>query len=228
MKVAGVHKVSLIDYPDRIAATIFLAGCNFDCGYCHNRWMIREDEVAGAITLEALVDWLGTRIGLLDGVCLSGGEPTLHGAVVEFARCIKSMGFAVKLDTNGARPAMLARLLQDGLLDYVAMDLKAPLDARYDKVAGVHVAIHALEESLGLLRAGGVSYELRTTIGPQLTPEDLIEMAHAVQPDEAWFLQPFEATEGVREKGPALALVEIEALYPTLQAIATGARLRGA
>lgn len=227
MKVAGLQKVSLIDYPGKIAATVFLAGCNLDCGYCHNRWMIREAEVTAALSLEALLDWLATRVGLLDGVCLSGGEPTLHEALPDLAGRIKALGFAIKLDTNGTHPDMLRSLLTEGLLDYVAMDLKAPLDARYHKVAGVRVDIATLQAGLSLLRSGTVGYELRTTVGPQLAQDDLLDVARSTQPNEAWYLQPFLAAEGVRESGPVLGPAELEALLPALRAVAPGARLRG-
>jgi len=227
MKIAGLQKVSLLDYPDKIAATVFLAGCNLDCGYCHNRWMLSEAEVEAALSTEALLVWLGTRVGLLDGVCLSGGEPTLHEALPDLARRIKALGFAVKLDTNGTRPAMLSRLLVEGLLDYVALDIKAPLDARYHLVTGTSVDLTALRDSLGLLRGGGVTYELRTTVGPRLAEEDLVALASIMLPQEAWYLQPFWAAEGVRERGPALELAQLEALLPALQAVAPGTRLRG-
>lgn len=228
MKIAGLQKVSLLDYPDRIAATVFLAGCNLDCGYCHNRWMLREAEVEPALSVEALLAWLQTRVGLLDGVCVSGGEPTLHEALPDLARRIKSLGFAVKLDTNGTRPTMLGRLLAEHLLDYVALDLKAPLDSRYHLVTGVIVDLTAVRESLSLLRAGDVTYELRTTVGPRLTAKDLADLAAMVLPREDWYLQPFLAAEGVRERGPALHPEQLAALLPNLQAVAPGAKLRGA
>lgn len=227
MKVAGLQKVSLLDYPDKIAATVFLAGCNLDCGYCYNRWMLREAEVEAALSVEVLLGWLETRVGLLDGVCLSGGEPTLQEALPDLARRIKSLGLALKLDTNGTRSAMLHRLLAEDLLDYVALDLKAPLDARYHLVAGVSVDLAALQESLSLLRAGDVAYELRTTVGPRLSEEDLLALASTILPQEVWHLQPFLAAEGVRERGPALTPAQLETLLPALQAVAPGARLRG-
>lgn len=227
MKIAGLQKVSLIDFPERIAATVFLAGCNLDCGYCYNRWMLREDAVEEALARAELLAWLKTRVGLLDGVCLSGGEPTIHPDLMDLAREIKGLGFALKLDTNGTRPDVLRALLGEHLLDYVAMDLKAPLDARYHRVAGVRVSLETLGESLALLREGHCPYELRTTVGPALTKKDLLDMAHLIEPQEIWYLQPFMPTEGVREKGPALSAEELEALLKALKPLAPGVRLRG-
>ncbi len=228
MKIAGLQKVSLIDFPEKVAATVFLAGCNLDCGYCYNRWMLDENAVEEALSREALLAWLQTRRGLLDGVCLSGGEPTIHAELVDLAREIKALGFALKLDTNGTRPGALRTLLGEGLLDYIALDLKAPLDARYHRVAGVRVPLEALRESLALLRQGRCPYELRTTVGPSLTPKDLLDMARLIEPQETWYLQPFVPTETVREKGPALSAEALGRILEALKPLAPAARLRGA
>ncbi len=227
MRIAGLQKVSLLDYPERLAATVFLAGCNLDCGYCHNRWMIREAAAPEALAVPELLAWLRSRAGLLDGVCLSGGEPTLSAELPALAREIKALGFLLKLDTNGTRPEALCALLEERLLDYVALDLKAPLDERYHAVVGVRVNLDDITASLALLRALAPAYELRTTAGPRLSLADLEAIAWMVQPGEAWFLQPFLAAEGVLERGPALAAAEIEAALSGLQTIAPGARLRG-
>jgi len=227
MKIAGLQKVSLIDFPEKVAATVFLAGCDLDCGYCYNRWMLDESAVEEALSREALLAWLKTRRGLLDGVCLSGGEPTIHPELVDLARAIKALGFALKLDTNGTRPRVLENLLEEGLLDYIAMDLKAPLDARYHRVAGVRVSLEAIRESLTLLRKGHCPYELRTTVGPALTPKDLLDVAHSIEPQEVWYLQPFVPTESVREMGPALSVEDLQGILEGLQRLAPGARLRG-
>ena len=229
MRIVGLQRVSLLDYTDKIAATVFLAGCNLDCGYCHNRWMI-DGGAPEAISVETLLDWLATRRGLLDGVCVSGGEPTLAPDLADLLRAIKDLGFAVKLDTNGTRPDALGALLDEGLVDMVAMDLKAPLDARYAEVAGRPVDVAALRRSMAHLRRWGGRYEFRTTVGPQVGEEWLRDIARELRPDEAWYLQAFRPAEGV---APALAtarapdeetLAEIAA---RLAAVAPGVRVRG-
>ena len=200
MKIVGLQKVSLLDYPEHIAATVFLGGCNLDCGYCHNRWMLDEAAVAAALSVDELLSWLATRVGKLDGVCLSGGEPTLHPELPELARRIKALGFDLKLDTNGLLPQRLAALLDEGLLDYVAMDLKAPLTvADYARVTRRRVDPEILRRSMALLRSSGVAYEFRTTVCPGLDEDDLRAIAAELLPGERWFLQPFVAAETVEE-----------------------------
>jgi pyruvate formate lyase activating enzyme len=200
MKIVGLQKVSLLDYPEHIAATVFLGGCNLDCGYCHNRWMLDEAAVAAILSVEELLAWLATRVGKLDGVCLSGGEPTLHPELPDLARRIKALGFDLKLDTNGILSQRLAVLLDEGLLDYVAMDLKAPLTAAdYTRVTRRRIDPKILRRSMALLRGSGVAYEFRTTVCPGIDEDDLRTIAAELLPGERWFLQPFVAAETVEE-----------------------------
>jgi pyruvate formate lyase activating enzyme len=230
MKIAGLQKVSLLDYPNKIAATVFLAGCNLDCGYCYNRWMIVEAFVKPIMSTDDLLGWLKTRVGRLDGVCVSGGEPTLQLALPPLLRAIKGLGFAVKLDTNGTQPERLADLLHEGLVDYVAMDLKAPLDARYSQVAGRPVNVAALQQSVEILRAWGKAYEFRTTVGPLLDEIALEDLAHEIKAAERWFLQPFVFTPQVAPTllgAQALDEAKLRALVARLPSIAPGVRLRG-
>lgn len=210
MKIAGLQKVSLLDYPGRIAASVFLAGCNLDCGYCHNRWMIDAARVREAIAVEALLDWLAGRVGLLDGVCVSGGEPTLQADLPELLRGIRALGFLTKLDTNGTRPEVLARLLDAGLVDYVAMDIKAPLDERYTAVTGRECDLAALRASMALLRGwdpGGQRYEFRTTAEWHTDLAALEAIALEIMAQELWALQPY-----VPRRESAAAARESEAL----------------
>jgi len=243
MKIAGLQRVSLIDYPGHIAATVFLAGCNLNCGYCYNRWMIDEESAPEALSGEEFLGWLRTRVGRLDGVCVSGGEPTVHEDLAPFLRTIKGLGFAVKLDTNGTSPAHLSALLAEGLLDYVAMDLKAPLDARYNRVAGRPVDLSAIRQSMTLLRAWGLPplpiqsgaigsrpYEFRTTVGPLLDEVALQDIAREIEEAELWWLQPFVVTpEVVPALASARALDEnaLRQAVRVLAGIAPGVRLRG-
>ncbi len=230
MKITGLQKLTLIDYPDRIAATLFLAGCNLDCGYCYNRWMIDASRAPEALPVEAFLDWLHIRVGKLDGVCVSGGEPTLDPDLPDLLRAIKGLGFAVKLDSNGTRPAVLGALLDEGLLDYVAVDIKAPLDERYAIVAGRPVDPDVIRRTLALLRAWGGPYELRTTVGPDLDRAALRDIAKELLPEERWYLQPYMATPEVSERLAGLSAPSEDDLRNAaeeLRAVAGGVRLRG-
>jgi len=171
MKIAGLHKVSLIDYPDLIAVSVFLAGCNLNCGYCYNRWMINEARVSEAMSVPEFLTWLESRVGLLEGVCISGGEPTIHSRLADFLRPIKRLGYAIKVDTNGTNPERLAYLLDQAFVDYVALDIKAPFDRRYHRVAGRTVDLVAIRQTLGLVRARCPRYEVRTTVSPHVARE---------------------------------------------------------
>jgi pyruvate formate lyase activating enzyme len=191
MRIAGLQRVSLIDYPDRIAATIFIAGCNLDCGYCHNRWMLREAETPEAISASDLVAWLRTRVDLLDGVCLTGGEPTLHEEIAELTRTIKRLGFAVKLDTNGTNPRMLQSLMAERTIDFVAMDIKAPME-RYAATVRAQVAADDLLLSIEVILGSGLAHEFRTTfVDSLLSAEDVLETAKLVRGCQRHVLQPF-------------------------------------
>ena len=229
MKIAGLQRVTLIDYPGVVAASIFVAGCNLACGYCHNRWMIDADRVTEAISLEELLAWLETRRGLLDGVCISGGEPTLDPGLPDLIRLIREMGYLVKLDTNGTFPQRLEALLGEGLIDYVAMDIKAPLDGRYAGMAGVAISPEPVRRSMAALAKWGGAYELRTTVGPGLGEKDLVDMAAELADAPRWILQPFEASDGVLEsvrQAAHLTAEDLEALLPRLQAAAPRVELR--
>lgn len=179
--ISGLQKMTLLDFPGKVACTVFLKGCNYRCPFCHNSELflgmpetLMEEEV--------FLKFLRSRVGLLDGVCVSGGEPTLHPNLPDFLRKIKEMGYAVKLDTNGSRPEMLKRLAQEGLLDHVAMDVKNS-PSRYAQTAGVeHLDLAKIEESLRFLISGELSYELRTTLVSQLHDEASIrEMGRWLQ-----------------------------------------------
>lgn len=160
--IAGLQKMTLLDFPGKVACTVFLQGCNFRCPFCHNSGLLSG---AGEelMTDDAFFSFLDSRKGLLDGVCVSGGEPTLMPGIGEFLRSIKDRGFAVKLDTNGSRPEMLKALVEEGLVDYVAMDVKNS-PSRYGQTVGLPVALEKIEESLRFLMTDKVAYELRTTL----------------------------------------------------------------
>lgn len=169
MKIAGLQKMTLLDYPGKVACTVFLGGCNFRCPFCHNSQLIRDSDIMMEDT--QLLDFLKKRKGLLDGVCITGGEPTLHKDLPQLLVRIKNLGYPVKLDTNGYRPDILKALIEQGLVDYVAMDVKNG-SVGYAETAGLPgLQIERIEESLRLLILGAVDYELRTTLAEPLHDE---------------------------------------------------------
>ena len=167
MKIAGFQKFSLIDYPGGVSGVVFTQGCNFRCPYCHNPELVDPRRFVGSIPAEDILGFLEDRRGKLDAVTITGGEPTLQGDLPVFIKEIKDMGFLVKIDTNGSMPTMLARLLAGGLVDYVAMDLKGPLE-RYPTLVGAAVNRRDLEESIALLGDAGLPHEYRTTLEASL------------------------------------------------------------
>ena len=161
MDISGIQKMTLLDYPGKCACTVFLAGCNLRCPFCHNASLVLTSPEP-AMTEEEFFAFLKKRKGLLDGVCITGGEPTLRKDLPDFIRKIKEMGYLVKLDTNGSNPGMLGKLLEEKLLDYVAMDIKNCPD-RYAATCGNVDILPQVEQCLTLLRDSNVEYELRTT-----------------------------------------------------------------
>ncbi len=174
MMISGLVKASCVDYPGKLAAVIFTQGCNLRCGYCHNAGLLpATNPWASHYDPEDVIGWLETRRGLLDGVVISGGEPTLRPGLIPFARKLKNRGFSLKLDTNGTRPMVLEAMLKEHLLDYVAMDLKAPL-SRYGEICGVkNLDVEAIKRSVALIKASGIFHQFRTTLAPGISMEDV-------------------------------------------------------
>ena len=170
MRIVGLQKMTLLDYPGKVACTVFLGGCNFRCPFCHNGGLL-EGDAPEVMTAEELLTFLKSRQGLLDGVCITGGEPTLSPQLPRLVAEIKALGFAVKLDTNGSRPAVLKQLVEQKLVDYVAMDVKNCPERYADTVGLSKAPMEAIEQSLRFLMAGKVDYELRTTVVRELHDE---------------------------------------------------------
>ncbi len=191
MIINGIQKLTLLDFPGRVACTLFTAGCNLRCPFCHNASLVTDirDE---ALSTDDILAMLDKRRGLLDGVCITGGEPTLQPDLADFIARVRAMGYAVKLDTNGTHPDRLAALLDARLLDYVAMDIKNRRD-KYPLtvgVAGFNPA--AIDESIRLLKESGVAHEFRTTVVRELhTVEDVVAIAQWLGDGERLFLQQF-------------------------------------
>lgn len=197
MRIGGFQKISLIDYPGKIAAVVFTQGCNFRCPFCHNLSLVLPSCFSDPIDNKEVMAFLRTRIGKLQGVVVTGGEPTLQPDLADFIQEIKAMGYAVKLDTNGSRPRVLRSLITDHMLDYIAMDVKAPID-RYHEVSGVPVNPGHIQESITMIRKSGLAHEFRTTFPkPLLHKEDLPGILSLIDKDSHFKLQPFVAQDAI-------------------------------
>jgi len=176
MKIGGLQKLTLVDYPGKVAATVFLIGCNFRCGFCHNPELVDSEEIKNQpqISEKEFFKFLDSKQGLIDGVCITGGEPTIQPDLIDFIRKIKTKGFLVKLDTNGLNPELLDKLIKEKLVDFVAMDIKTSLD-KYEKATSVKVDFEKIKKSVELIKKSGVDYEFRTTIVPELVEKEDIE-----------------------------------------------------
>ena len=191
MQIQGLQKLTLLDFPGHTACTVFCAGCNFRCPFCHNVPLVTEIDPSEAIGEEAFFTFLEKRRGTLDGVCITGGEPLLYSDIDEFIRKIKEKGFLVKLDTNGSFPDRLSALLEANLLDYVAMDIKN-CPEKYDVTAGCAVDMAAIRKSVTLLMEGKTEYEFRTTVAAPLhTEADIEKIAEWIRGAKRYFLQNF-------------------------------------
>ena len=192
-RVGGFQKQSLIDYPGRISAIVFTSGCNFRCGYCHNPGLVIPEQIKKSqnVDVPELLDWIRKHKKLLDAVVVTGGEPTLHNQLPDFLDIIKNMNLEVKLDTNGTNPEMLQELIDYHLVDYVAMDLKAPLVySRYREIAGhlfSELMFEKVCDSVKILKKKNISHEFRTTLAPQLSIRDLSAIADVA--DTRYFIQ---------------------------------------
>jgi len=172
MKLGGFQKFSLIDYPGLISAVIFTQGCNFRCPYCHNPELVLPDQFGMTINQEYILDYLNCRTGMIDGVVLTGGEPTLQPDLLSFLRKIKELSFKIKLDTNGSIPEVIQNSFAENLLDFIAMDIKAPLNS-YSTISGVEVDIDSITKSINLILNSGIDYQFRTTFVPKLHTKEM-------------------------------------------------------
>jgi pyruvate formate lyase activating enzyme len=202
--IAGYHPTTMIDWPGRLAAIVFLPQCNLRCRFCHASSMLAlPDE---AIPLDAILAHMAERRGWLDGVVICGGEPTVWPTLAHLCETFRRHGLGVKLDTNGTHPDHLADLLKAGVVDAVAMDVKAPLDERYGQVCGEATDVRAIERSIDLLMAGRVEYEFRTTVCPAFIGEEEIHaMGARIAGARRWVLQRFDPTHAL---DPGLRLVQ--------------------
>ncbi len=227
MRLGGLAKMTLLDFPGRVACTVFTVGCGFRCPFCHNASLVTHPE--GELAEGEFFDFLKRRRGLLDGVCISGGEPLGHGDLPDFIRRIRALGYAVKLDTNGAHPTGLKSLVGEGLLDYVAMDIKASPE-KYAVTAGLSQMPDGVFESVRFLLSGAVPYEFRTTVVNELhEPSDFTAIGEWIRGADRYFLQTF--TDSGDLIGEGLSAPSEEKLAACLSAVrpfVPAAALRGA
>ncbi len=195
MKIGGLQKLTLIDYPEKLACTVFLSGCNFRCPWCYSRELVLEEEIEKneEVTQEYFFNFLKKRQNKLDGVVVCGGEPTLSSGIFAFIEKIKRMGFFLKIDTNGASPEVLEKLIKESMIDYVAMDIKHSLEKeKYKQATDSDVNIKDIKESINIVKEKKVDYEFRTTVVPGIhSLEDIESIAKEIEGGERYFLQNF-------------------------------------
>jgi pyruvate formate lyase activating enzyme len=193
MKIGGLQKVTLVDYPGKVACTVFLSGCNFKCPFCYSRELVLPEYIQNQPELSEkdFFSFLKEKRGLIDACVICGGEPTINPDLKDFIKKIKDLGFLVKLDTNGYLPDKLKELIDEKLIDYIAMDIKACFDD-YSKATGINVDVSKIKESIELIKNSGIDYEFRTTIVPTIhTKESIIQMAKDIGRAKKYFLQAF-------------------------------------
>lgn len=222
LEIKGFLETSFVDWRGKICSVLFLPYCNFRCPYCHNHPLILHPEQFESIPIQVIFNRLQSLKGWIDGICLTGGEPTLHPDLPSLALEIKERGFQVKLDTNGSHPQMLERLIEEKLLDYISMDIKAPLDSlSYWRSAGVSVNIESIWRSIEILKAGRVEYEFRMTVVPTLhTIEDLLILGHQLKPGPRIVLQNFNPEDPMNsslKKTPPFDPTLLKEMEKTLQ-----------
>ncbi len=203
MEIGGLQKTTLIDYPGKIACTIFLIGCNFRCPFCYSAELVLPEKIKNQprIDEKELFRFLKERREYLEGVVICGGEPTIHSDLSDFLLQIKKMGYLIKLDTNGTHPDVIKKLIDKKLVDYIAMDIKAPLEEeKYAVASGVKVDLEKIRQSIALIKNSGIDYEFRTTVVPTIHQlEDLLNIAQAIAPAQKFYLQNFRPEKTLNE-----------------------------
>lgn len=200
MIIGGLQKFSMIDYPGKLAAIVFTSGCNFRCGYCHNPELVLPEKFNPNLDQDKILGFFKTRVGKLDAISITGGEPTLYSDLPQFMKQIKDLGFLVKLDTNGTNPKMLKEIIDSKLVDYIAMDIKAPLE-KYEEVIVAKIDLENIKKSIKIIMDSKIQYEFRTTIvKSQLSVNDILEIGKLIKGAQIYFLQKFVASKANDER----------------------------
>ena len=229
MHIHGLQKLTLLDYPGHTACTVFTGGCNYRCPFCHNASLVLRPAEQPLIAPEEVLSFLRKRQGLLDGVCITGGEPTLEKGLEGFCAAVKELGFALKLDSNGSRPEVLRGLIEKGLVDYIAMDIKSCRE-NYGRLIGIpDYDTAAVEESAALLMEGRVDFEFRTTAVKEFhSAEDFERIGQWLKGEEKYFLQCFKDSGDILDSGcSAFTKNEMESLREAVLPYIPNTCLRG-
>lgn len=221
MLLLGLTKTTLLDYPTKVAATVFTGGCNFRCPFCHNGQLVTSAFSQDEVAVEEVFDHLTKRRNILQGVCITGGEPTIQADLPEFIRKIKDMGYDIKLDTNGSHPNMLKELIDEKLIDYVAMDVKNCKEKYRETSCCSDLQLENVEKSMEILKSSGISYEFRTTVVRELhTKEDLEKIAGWIKGCPTWFIQSYKDSDNVIKQGfSAYSKEELETMIGDIEGI---------
>ena len=227
MNIQGFQKMTLLDFPGRVACTVFTGGCNLRCPFCHNGGLVRTPMEHGNMT-DAVLDYLSRRRGILDGVCLTGGEPLLQPDLEDFLFRLHEMGFLIKLDTNGALPKRLSRVLDAGLVDYVAMDVKSSPEG-YGRATGSDISPEVFAESMDLIRGSGIPYEFRTTAVKGIHEvNDFCEIGKWLRAEDPYFIQTFVDSGNLLGSGcSAFDEEEMQTILSAVKPYLPRAELRG-
>lgn len=195
MKISGFDKLTLLNYPDKLACTIFTSGCNLRCPFCHNSGLVTNNY--NEISFDSVYEYLKKRVGILDGVCITGGEPLIHADIKDYIKKIKDLGYLVKIDTNGCNPKLLKELIDLKLVDYIAMDIKN-IYSKYDITSGVKVNIDNIKKSISIIENSGIDYEFRTTIVKEFhSTQDIKEILSYISSNSNYYIQNFKNSNDV-------------------------------
>lgn len=195
MKISGFDKLTLLNYPDKVACTIFTSGCNLRCPFCHNSGLVTNNY--NEISFDSIYEYLKKRVGILDGVCITGGEPLIHADIKDYIKKIKDLGYLVKIDTNGYNPKLLKELIDLKLVDYIAMDIKN-IYSKYDITSGVKVNIDNIKKSISIIENSGIDYEFRTTIVKEFhSTQDIKEILSYISSNSNYYIQNFKNSNDV-------------------------------
>ncbi len=221
MQIAGIQRLTLVDFPGHVAATIFTRGCSFRCGFCHNPELVLPDQFAPLLSEKQIFDFLESRYGKLTGVCITGGEPLLQPDADKFISYMKALGFAVKLDTNGSFPDRLEKIIKDGDVDYIVMDIKSPLSKYAATVSSSQLSIYNqfsneklksnIRKSISLIMNSGIDYEFRSTVmHPVHELADFEQMGEMISGAKRYYLQNYKKTKQINDSGEYFPFTDAE------------------
>ncbi len=226
MNIQGFQKLTLLDFPGKVACTVFTGGCNFRCPFCHNGSLVLEPTIYSDATKDVF-DYLSKRKGIVDGVCITGGEPLLQTDIESFMREVKDMGYALKLDTNGSFPSRLLKVIETGLIDYIAMDIKSSPEG-YPLAVGTDVDMTAICQSVEIIRQSGVEHEFRTTAVKGIhTTEDFDKIGQWLAGSKHYYIQRFVDSGNLIKGGEAFSDDEMHGLLSIIKNYIPEAQLRG-